>query len=138
MREPVNNNYILIFQSFLDLLQKHKKATTKEVVEELKPIKEGIQNLHLPQAITFPAFPSIQALEKPPEGDEATQFIGDIAEKYVRKFATKSEADTTYGIYDRKGNFYIGNKPAVILDNNVIVDDEKYEGSPGLWESIVS
>ena len=69
----------------------------------------------------FPAFPSIQALE----GEEDTQYIGAVAEKYLRKFATKSEADTTYGLYDRNGNFYIGNKPVVIIDNNIVVSDEE-------------
>ena len=58
----------------------------------------GIEKL--PQAITFPTFPSIQALEKPSEGQD-TQYIGTVAEKYLRKFATKSEADTTYGLYER-------------------------------------
>ena len=38
---------------FLNLLQ---KATTREITEGLKPIKEGIENL--PQTITFPAYPS--------------------------------------------------------------------------------
>ena len=33
---------------------------------------------------------------------------------------------------------YIGNKPVVIIDNNIVVDDEEYEGTPGLWELIVS
>ena len=102
-----------------------QKATTKEITEGLKPIKEGIE------AITFPAYPSIQASE----GEEtvvAPYFIGDIAESYLRKFATKAEADTTYGLYDRKGNFYIRNKPVVINYNNIVVDDEEYEGTPGL------
>ena len=57
---------------------------------------------------------------------------------YLRKFATKSEAVTTYGLYDRKGNFYIGNKPVVMIDNNIVVDGGEYEGTPGLWELIVS
>ena len=43
-----------------------------------------------------------------------------------------------YGLYDRKGNFYIGNKPVVINDNNIVVEDEEYEGTPGLWDLIVS
>ena len=43
-----------------------------------------------------------------------------------------------YGLYDRKGNFYIGNKPIVNVDNNIVVEDEEYEGTPGLWELIVS
>ena len=39
-----------------------QKATSREITEGLKPIKEGIENL--PQAITFPAYPSIQAIEE--------------------------------------------------------------------------
>ena len=117
---------------FFKPITETQKATTKEITEELKPIKEGIENL--PQAITFPAYPSIQAFEKPLEGED----IGEVAEKYLRKFATKGEADTTYGLYDRKCNFYIGNKPVVIIDNNIVVEDEEYEGIPDLWELIVS
>ena len=37
-----------------------------------------------------------------------------------------------------KGNFYIRNKPVVIIDNNIVVDDEDYKGTSGLWELIVS
>ena len=112
-----------------------QKATTREITKGLKPIKEGIENL--PQAITFPAFPSIQASKKPLVGED-TQFIGEVAENYLRKFTTKGEADRTYGLYDRHGNFYIGNKPVVIVDNNIVVDGEEYEGTPGLLELIVS
>ena len=120
---------------FFKPITETQKATSREITEGLKPIKEGIENL--PQAITFPAYPSIQASEKPLEGEDA-QYIGEVAEKYLRKFATKGEADTTYGLYDRHGNFYIGNKPVVIIDNNIVVDGEEYEGTPGLWELIVS
>ena len=113
-----------------------QKTTAREITEELKPIKEGIEKL--PQTITFPAYPSIQAFEEPLEGED-TQFIGEVAEKYLRKFATKGEVDTTFGLYDRKGNFYIGNKPVIIIDNNIVVDGkEEYEGTPGLWELIIS
>ena len=120
---------------FFKPITETQKATSREITEGLKPIREGIENL--PQAITFPAYPSIQASEKPLEGED-TQFIGEVAEKYLRKFATKGEAHTTYGLYDRHGNFYIGNKPVVIIDNNIVVEDEEYEGTRGLWELIVS
>ena len=116
---------------FFKPITETQKATTKEIMEELKPIKEGIE------AITFPAYPSIQAFEKPLEGEE-TQFIGDLAEKYLRKFATKNEADKTYGLYDKGGKFYIGEKLAIIVDNDLVVGRDEYEGTPGLWELIVS
>ena len=57
------------------------------------------------------------------------QYIGEVAREYLGKFTTKDEDDKTYGIYDRKGNFYIGNKLIVIIDNNIVVDDEEYEGT---------
>ena len=117
------------------LITETQKATAKEITEELKPIKEGIKSL--PQAITFPAYPSIEA-SKEKEKFVEPYFIGDICESYLRKFTTKAEADRTYGLYDRKGEFYIGNKPVVIKENNIVVEDEEYEGTPGLWELIVS
>ena len=104
-------------------------------MEGLKPTKESKDNLPQATRITLPTFPSIQAFEEPSEGQD-TQFVGEVAEKYLRKFATKSEADATYGLYDRNGIFSIENKPVVIIVNNIVVDDEEYEGTPG--EIIVS
>ena len=112
---------------FFKPITETQKATAREITEGLKPIKEGIENL--PQTITFHAFPSIQASKKSLERED-TQFIGEVAEKYLRKFTVKGESDTTYRLYDRNGNFYIGNKPVVIIDNNIVVDDEEYEGTP--------
>ena len=67
---------------FFKPITETQKATSREITEGLKPIKEGIENLT--QAITFPAYPSIQAVEEPLEGED-TQYIGEVAEKYLRK-----------------------------------------------------
>ena len=98
--QELQTDLLKIFKPITEM----QKTTAREITEELKPIKEGIDNLeNLPQTITFP---SIQAIKEPLEGAD-TQVIGEVAEKYLRKFATKREADTTFGLYDRKGNFYI-------------------------------
>ena len=34
--------------------------------------------------------------------------------------------------------FYIGNKEAKINENNIIVGDKEYAGTPGLWELILA
>ena len=115
---------------FFKPITETQKATAKEITEELKPIKEGIENL--PKAITFPAFPSIDI----PKEDILQ--LGPIAVSSLKRFLTKEGADKTYGIYDRDGRFYIGNKEVEIKDNNIIVDNEEYQGTPGLWELIVS
>ena len=80
VREPENNNYK---PKFYKPITETQKATTRDITEGLRPIKEGTDNL--PQAITFPAYPSITAYDKP---SKDTEFVGQIAAHYLRKFAT--------------------------------------------------
>ena len=102
-----------------------QKATAREITEGLKPIKEGIENLS--QAITFPP-------TQPIGEEEEEENIGEIAKKYLNR----PSPDTTFGIPDEKGIYYIGNKQAIIFRNNIIIDNGKFEGTPGLWELITS
>ena len=67
---------------FFKPITEMQKATTREITEGLRPIKEGIENL--PQAITFPAYPSIQASEKRLEGEDAP-YTGEIAESLLQR-----------------------------------------------------
>ena len=105
------------------------------LVSEFKSIREGMKNL--PQAITFPQFSSIIAYDDDGEEEEDV-FIGDIAEQYLRKFASTSGTDKTFGLRDKEGKFSIGNKEATIKENNIIIGDKEYAGTPGLWELIVA
>ena len=115
---------------FFKPITETQKATAKEITEELKPIKEGIESLL--QAITFPAFPSIDI----PKEDILQ--LGPTAVSALKQFLTKEGADKTFGIYDKDGKFYIGNKEVNIKNNNLYVDNEEYRGTSGLWELIVS
>ena len=105
-----------------------QKATAREITEGLRPIREGIKNLQ--QAITFP---STQPLGEA-SGEEESQAIGEIAGKYLNIPIT----DKVYGIYKKEGLYYIGNKQATIADNNIIIGDKKFKGTPGLWELLMS
>ena len=113
-----------------------QKDLKEGLVSELKPIREGMTNL--PKAITFRQFPSITAYDDDDSEEEENVFIGDIAEQYLRKFATVSGADKTFGLRNKDGRFYIGNKEGKIKDNYIIVGDKTYTGTPGLWELIVA
>ena len=79
----------------------------------------------LPKAITFPQFPSITAYDDDDCEEEEDVFIGDIAKQYLRKFATVSGADKTFGLRDKDDKFYIGNKKAKIKENNIIVGNNE-------------
>ena len=69
---------------------------------------------NLPKATTFPHFPSITAYDDDDGEEEVDVFIGDIAKQYLRKFATVSGSHKTFGLRDKDGKFYIGNKEAKI------------------------
>ena len=86
-----------------------QKDLKEGLISELNPIRERMK--HLPKVTTFPQFRSITAYDDDGE-EEVDVFIGDIAEQYLRKFASVSGADKTFGLQDKDGKFYIGNKEA--------------------------
>ena len=91
---------------------------------------------NLPKAITFQQFPSITASDDDVEEDEDdnSRHCG----QYLRKFATMSDANKTFRLWDKDGKFYIGNKLAKIKENNIIVGDKEYAGISGPWELIMA
>ena len=100
-----------------------QKATAREITEGLKPIREGIEKL--PQAM--------QPLGEA-SGEATPLSLGEIAEKYLKD----PNRDTTFGIRNVEGLYYIGNKQATIVNNNILIGDEKFTGTPGLWELLMS
>ena len=130
----VNTQYEL--SKLLKPVTDMQKDLKEGLVSKLKPIRKGMTNL--PKTITFPHFPSITAYANDDGEEEEDVFIGDIAEQYLRKFATMSGADNTFVLLDKDGKFYIGNKEAKIRENNIIVDNKEYTGTPGLSELIVA
>jgi hypothetical protein len=80
-----------------------------------------------------------QASSETTTGQQLTTDLGEIATAYFKLFTTKTkDADTTYGIYDKGGKFYIGGTEVRIDGDDIIIGDSVYEGTPGLWELIVS
>ena len=122
---------------FFKPITETQKDVKASLLGELKPIREGLKEL--PAAITFP---QLQAIAAAPEGededlDTSGLYLGEIAEEYLRKFASKQEVDKTFGIYNKDGKFYIGNSPIEIADDNITIKGKEYQGTPGLWELLV-
>ena len=106
-----------------------QKATTREITEGLKPIRERIEKL--PEAIQ----PLGKATEEEEDEEEEDELLlGEIAKKYLKD----PNRDTTFGIRNKEGLYYIGNKQATIVNNNIVVGDEKFKGTRGLWELLMS
>ena len=68
------------------------------------------------------------------EEEEEEEMIGEIAKKYIYR----PSRDTTFGIREKQGIYYIGDKQAIIFRNNIIIENEKFDGTHDLWELITS
>ena len=66
--------------------------------------------------------------------EEEDELLGEIAKKYLNR----PNRDKTFGIVKIGDHHYIGNKHVIIHRDNIIVDGEKFRGTPGLWELITS
>ena len=105
-----------------------QKATAEKITSELLPIKEGIEKL--PGAIGFPTFPALDLTE------EELIKIGPIVRKYIQ--SNLGRTTTRAGLYSENDNLKIGYRPVKIENDDIIINDERFKGTPGLWELITS
>ena len=105
-----------------------QKAAAEKITQELLPIKAGIEGL--PGAISFPTYPALEMTE------EELIKIGPIARKYIQ--SNLGRATTKAGLYSENDNLKIGYRPVKIENDDIIIDDERFKGTPGLWELITS
>ena len=116
-----------------------QKATTREITEGLKPIREGIEKL--PEAIQ-PLGKTIEEEEEEEEEDEEEEeedeSVGEIAISYLK--IPQNKRDTTFGIRKVNGDHYIGNEHVIIKDDDIILakDGDRFTGTHGLWRLITS
>ena len=116
-----------------------QKATAEKFTQELLPIKEGIEALPtkedieiLPTKLFNQIYPSLEF-----KSSEIME-LGPLAVSSLIEAFTKEGVDKTFGLYAEDKKFKIGNKYTTIKDNNIIIDDKIYIGTPGLWELITS
>ena len=111
-------------------ITKAQKETAERITQELLPIQEGIEEL--PTKLFRKIFPSIEF-----KASDIINF-GPLAVDALLQAFTKNNIDLTFGLYAQDGKFKIGNKEVNIEDNDIIVDDITFEGTPGFWELITS
>ena len=115
-----------------------QKAAAEKITQELLPIKEGIEGLPgaisvAGQSLSFPAYPALEMTE------EKLTNIGPTASNYLlptfRQKATQSDIKPG----DPKGTFFkINETPIKIENDDIIIKDERFKGTPGLWKLLTS
>ena len=107
-----------------------QKATAEKITQELLPIKEGIEKL--PGAISE-AGQNLPALGMT---EEELIKIGPIARKYIQ--SNLGRATTKAGLYSEDDILKIGYRPVKLDYEDIIIDDERFKGTDGLWKLITS
>ena len=109
-----------------------QKATTREITEGLKPIKEGIEKI--PEAILTIGEEDEEDEEE--EHEEDRELVGDIAYYYLNI----PNRDPDFGITKKGRDHFIGKEHVIIKDNNIFLPKfgEEFIGTPGLWELLTS
>ena len=122
-------------KKFFKPITESQKEITKEIKEQLAPIRDKVLTLPTQTLAIQPAAPPLETGER----DEELMNVGPIAAEYLEKYIDPEEVDTTFGIHldDKDGTWKIGNEKVDIDVNDLIIGGEKYEGTRGLWELIV-
>ena len=109
-----------------------QKATTREITEGLKPIKEGIEKI--PEAIL--TITEEEEEEEEEEHEEDRELVGDIAYYYLNI----PNRDPDFGITKKGRDHFIGKEHVIIKDNNIFLPKfgETFIGTDGLWELLTS
>ena len=109
-----------------------QKATTREITEGLKPIKEGIEKI--PEAIL--TITEEEEEDKEEEHEEDRELVGDTAYYYLNI----PNRDPDFGITKKGRDHFIGKEHVIIKDNNIFLPKfgEEFIGTDGLWELLTS
>ena len=120
-------------KKFFKPITESQKEITKEIKEQLAPIRDKVLTLPTQTLAIQPAAPPLETGER----DEELMNVGPIAAEYIEKYIDPEKVDNTFGIYVDGGTWKIGNENVVVDGNDLFIGEEKYEGTRGLWELIV-
>ena len=123
-----------------------QKATTREITEGLKPVKEGLETIRkevhdIPGIVSDMEAVKKYGQEKQEEEEEEEE--EEDEEKfgvYPRYYLDQDDKDEIFGIRKVKSRYYIGNKRVTFENDDIIIKetDRRFFGTPGLWGLITS
>ena len=111
-----------------------QKATAREITEELKPIKEGIEKI--PEAIRPLRKEEEEEEEEEEELEDDEKLVGEIAYYHLNT----PNRDKDFGIYKKGDHHYIGKEHVIVNNNDIYLKKigQTFTGTEGLWELLTS
>ena len=122
---------------------KSNLETAKEISKELVPIKNELEQLnHEITLANIPQQPGILPPETPQTRERRRSLpsiptpvkFGKMPIDNLREaLNNRSQHDSVLGIYNQNNQFKIVNAPVKIDGNDLVISNQKYEGTKGLW-----
>ena len=125
-----------------------QKATTKEITEaqkaaaekitsELLPIRENLENITVIPPIEM-GEKAITLTESLTEEEKIN--LGPIAETFLKKPWNKENLDLNFGLntQNEERKYKIGDKFVDFDGDDIVVEGERFKGTPGFWGLIIS
>ena len=125
-----------------------QKATTKEITEaqkaaaekitsELLPIRENLENITVIPPIEM-GEKAITLTESLTEEEKIN--LGPIAEIFLKKPWNKENLDLNFGLntQNEERKYKIGDKFVDFDGDDIVVEGERFKGTPGFWGLIIS
>ena len=124
-------------EQFIESLYSDGKLVgTKNVVKAIEDLP------HIPQVpqLMYEDFVPREHSSKPGSRDTSRhRLYGSMpSSSFMRALGSDKDHDTVFGIRMEKDVPYIGRLPVEIDNNDIIIEGDRYEGTPGLWELIQS
>ena len=122
------------------------KMMAKEIVDELTPITKELRELNekaagaakQKQLASCSSKAGVKRDIDSQSRSKQRRVYGPLTESFLQKYMDpkKSQIDTTFGIRYEDGDWMIGNKRIKINGDDITIDGEVYDGTPGLWSLI--
>ena len=106
----------------------------EDIVKHLQPIHQNIADVNEQMRVKQEDLGFQRKRRRTPSLQENSP----LADNFYNKLRQQDpDLDTSFGIYfDRNNIPKIGSKPISIFQDNIIIDDKLYLGTPGLWSLI--
>ena len=122
-----------------------QKATTREITEGLKPVREGLETIRrevhdIPGIVSDMEAVKRYGQEKQEEEEEEEEEDRENFGINTKYFLDQLDNDEKFGIRKVKNRYYIGNKLVTFKDDDIIIKEtgERFVGTVGLWGLITS
>ena len=129
-------------ENFEPVVASNKKMA-RDIVDELTPITMVLRELNdkarqRPKLATNVSRVGIKRDSDGSPRSSERKAYGPFTDNFLQKYMDpkKYQIDTTFGIRYENGVWMIGNKQIKIAGDDIIIDGEVYDGTPGLWSLI--